>query len=297
VYRRFHHIAVVVLVLGLGSHRINAQPLHETSEKWMDAVPVDAMNSSADDYGPCFTDKKQSICFTSERTGVAAVYRVPMYGTASQGGPTHVQGTFNTAGCYRAFLTTSDNGDLFGAMYLMHHRRSFMGVVTVVRDGASFNVGHGIDVLNGEFFTSHPALSPDGTMLVVVSDRPSGSGGTDLWMSHRIAGGEWQEPVNLSDVVNSSGNEITPYFVANDTLLYASNGYGGKGGFDVFISVFRDGAWTEPQPIDAINSEFDESDCAVLADGSLLFASNRPGGRGGLDFYLARRRADQLGER
>jgi hypothetical protein len=297
VYKQAVHIIVASIALFGVCVTMHAQPLYDAADLWMAPTPMEAMNSTADDYGPCITDRRLSICFTSERSGVAAIYRSPMYGTATQGGPELVSGTFNEEGHHRAFLTGSESGDMFGAMYLMHPRRSYMGVVTVVRDGSSLNAGHGVDVMNGEFFTSHPAVSPDGTMLVAVSDRPSGSGGTDLWMSHRVAGGAWQEPVNLSDVVNSSGDEITPYFVANDTLLYASNGYGGKGGFDVFLSVFRDGAWTEPQPIDAINSEFDESDCAMLPDGSLLFASNRPGGRGGLDLYLARKRSDQLGER
>jgi len=297
VYKTHYHIVLLLVAFMAHGGVVHTQPLYDASEQWMAPMPMDAMNSSADDYAPCITDRRQSICFTSERSGVAAIYRIPMYGTANQGGPELVSGTFNAGGHHRAFLTTSENGDVLGAMYLMHRSRSFMGVVTVMRDGASLNAGHGVDVMNGEFFTSHPTLSPDGTMLVVVSDRPSGSGGTDLWMSHRVAGGEWQELVNLSDVVNSSGDEITPYFVASDTLLYASNGYGGKGGFDVFLSVFRDGAWTEPQPIDAINSEFDESDCAMLSDGSFLFASNRPGGRGGLDLYLARKRSEQLGER
>lgn len=292
----FHRAALVVGVL-LAAFTVHAQPLRDAAEMWNVPQAVDAMNSAADDYGPCITDAHHAVCFTSERSGVAAIYRIRLEGGTVEGDCAIVHGTFNEEGHHRAFLTTSDVGDMFGAMYLMHTRRSFMGVVTVVRDGSNANAGHGIDAVNGEFFTSHPAVSADGTMLVVASDRPRGSGGTDLWMSRRVAGGEWQEPVNLSDVINSSGDEITPCFVSNDTLIYASNGYGGKGGFDVFMSVYRDGAWQEPQPIEAVNSEFDESDCTVLPDGSFLFSSNRPGGKGGLDFYLARRRADQLGER
>lgn len=108
-------------------------------------------------------------------------------------------------------------------------------------------------------------------------------------MSDRRDDLTWSDPTTLGRIINSSGDEITPHFVTSDTLFFASNGIGGKGGFDVFYSVFRDGAWQEPVPMDALNTEFDESDCARLEDGSYVFASNRPGGAGGLDLWISRK--------
>ena len=137
---------------------------------------------------------------------------------------------------------------------------------------------------------SHPAVSPDGTRLVFASDKP-GSSQLDFWVAERTTERTWSEPVLLSPLINSAANEITPFFVSNDSLIYASNGYGGKGGYDLFLSVYRSGAWQEPQPLEWLNSEFDDSDATMLPDGTIVFASNRPGGQGGLDLYIARKRS------
>jgi hypothetical protein len=114
----------------------------------------------------------------------------------------------------------------------------------------------------------------------------------DIYISERMSGGEWSEPVAISPLLNSAGHEMTPVFIGNDSLLFASDGYGGRGGMDLFLSVYEDGAWQEPIPLDWINTEFDETDACMLPDGTLLFASNRPGGNGGFDLYIVPRRGD-----
>ena len=52
-----------------------------------------------------------------------------------------------------------------------------------------------------------------------------------------------------------------------------------------FLSVKKDGIWTRPYPINEINTKFDESDICVLQNNAIIFASDRPGGKGGLDLY------------
>ena len=63
-----------------------------------------------------------------------------------------------------------------------------------------------------------------------------------------------------------------------------------KGGNDVdlFLSRFRNGAWTEPIPININTPNSWESTPALSPDGrTLYFSSNRKGGYGGLDIYSA----------
>ena len=87
--------------------------------------------------------------------------------------------------------------------------------------------------------------------------------------------------------INSPGDEITPYLKSSDTLYFASNGLGGPGGFDLYKSIRVDGIWQRPFPLTDINTEFDESDLTFINETTCLFASNRPGGKGGLDIYQA----------
>lgn len=53
-------------------------------------------------------------------------------------------------------------------------------------------------------------LSKDGKSLIITSTRPDlGSrGGHDEWISQQNADGEWQQPVNLGDAVNTGGEDM-----------------------------------------------------------------------------------------
>lgn len=170
-----------------------------------------------------------------------------------------------------------------------------------------------------------PALSRDGRTLILsvgMNARPS-LGRQDLWMSTRTrlddghsdaatyradddgdhAVGDprprfsaWSAPVNAGSVVNSEFEELMP-FIARDglSLYFSSFRPGGLGGpNDIWISRRRhiDAAWEEPKNLGApVNSAFTDGQPALSRDGHLLyFTSNRPGGFGGNDVYVSRRR-------
>jgi outer membrane protein OmpA-like peptidoglycan-associated protein len=67
-------------------------------------------------------------------------------------------------------------------------------------------------------------------------------GQEDLYYSLNT-NGVWSTPKHLGDVINSTGYEISPFLSkANDTLYFASNGFGGQGGCDIFYSI-KQGDW------------------------------------------------------
>lgn len=247
-------------------------------------------NSSHDDFAPSYDPTYERLVFTSDRLGLSRSYAVATDSVLAQGAnAVAVQGTMNEEGTSRAWIRIGLDGSVVGTAWMRHRHRSYAGLVSVARDGDAFNCGAPIDVVNGEYFTSHPTISPDGSRLVFSSSR-GGSDNLDLYVSERLSGGHWREPVLLGASVSSVGDEISPYFVSADTLVFASNGMGGRGGFDLFLTVYRDGRWQEPEPLEFCNSEFDDSDFIRMPNGDILFASNRPGGAGGFDLYLSRLR-------
>lgn len=125
---------------------------------------------------------------------------------------------------------------------------------------------------------AHPALSPDGTTLVFASNMEGSVGETDLYTSSRTASG-WSEPVNMGANINSTGRELFPFFHASGKLYFASDRYGGMGGFDIYVSAFADGEWTNPVPLPSpVNSPFDDFGCYIFPDEtSGFFASSREG--------------------
>lgn len=89
-------------------------------------------------------------------------------------------------------------------------------------------------ISNPDFSNAHPTVSKDGKTLYFASDRPGGSGGSDIYFSVISEEGKWSDPVNLGESINTKGNESFP-FIANDTTLYfASDGHIGIGGLDCY---------------------------------------------------------------
>jgi outer membrane protein OmpA-like peptidoglycan-associated protein len=102
--------------------------------------------------------------------------------------------------------------------------------------------------INTLFNETHASLSPDGNLLYFTSDRKGGYGGTDIYRSAKNEKGEWDKPVNLGPLINSSYNEESP-FVSPDgsRLFFSSQGHYNMGGFDIFYaSKGTDGNWLPP---------------------------------------------------
>ena len=132
--------------------------------------------------------------------------------------------------------------------------------------------------INTESWESQPAISSDGRQLFFVSNRPGGRGGKDIWVSYKNASGVWMEAKNIGDKINTRKDDISPFLHwDNQTLYFASKGFVGMGGFDVFVSRLNgSGEWGEATNIGyPINSPSDENSLIVAKDGrTAYFASS-----------------------
>lgn len=135
----------------------------------------------------------------------------------------------------------------------------------------------------------HPAVHPNGDMIIFASDRPGGFGGADLYMIRRVDG-KWSKAENLGPSVNSQGDELFPTFNKQGHLFFASDGNVGFGGLDLFTSDYDKGAWTGTTNMGAgINSPKD--DFGIIWDpatSSGYFNSNRNAASGD-DIYSFKR--------
>ena len=149
--------------------------------------------------------------------------------------------------------------------------------------------------VNTSYKDSGPGISADGLWLFFHSDRPGGSGDSDLWVTTRPTTDEsWGEPVNLGPIVNSSGKETSPAISADGLSLYFhSDRPGSVGPRDIWMTAreTKDDAWGPPVNLGAVvNSASHDWGPSISVDGlSLFFYSNRPGGYGGSDIWMARR--------
>lgn len=105
---------------------------------------------------------------------------------------------------------------------------------------------------------------------------------------------DWSEPVAFPPGINTASNEQNAFLSRDGLSLYFSSARPGSlGGLDIWIAHREslDSPWGAPvnagEPINTTGNDFAPSQSI---DGHLLFfASDRPGGQGGPDLYVARR--------
>ena len=113
------------------------------------------------------------------------------------------------------------------------------------------------------FRTMNPFLSADGTILYYSSNRPGGEGAMDIWQASIDPNGNTSEPQNMGSAINTSADEISPFYHENTkTLYFASAGGIGFGGLDIFISQWNEDSDWFGNSVNAgapINSSRDDS--------------------------------------
>jgi len=143
------------------------------------------------------------------------------------------------------------------------------------------NIGSPVNTIHWE---SNPSPSADGKVLYFASGNRSDSrGGRDIYMSKKDENGNWSEPVNLGDSINTSKNEYAPFIHPDGkTLYFSSDGWPGLGGQDIYFSKLKnDGTWTTPKNIGyPINTFYDDFGLIVNTKGNMaMYSSNREGSR------------------
>ena len=143
------------------------------------------------------------------------------------------------------------------------------------------------DAINNPNYTSsQPAVATDpvkgNDIVYFVSNRPKGKGGLDIWyFIYEKKKKVYKEPKNAGGIINSSKDELTPFF-DNDTrtLYFSSEGLGGLGGLDIYKSITDNKKWTAPENLgEPINSGADDIYYSISHNRSEgFFVSNRKGG-------------------
>jgi outer membrane protein OmpA-like peptidoglycan-associated protein len=110
-------------------------------------------------------------------------------------------------------------------------------------------------------------LSHDRTTLIIAQQKADSYGKLDLYVAFRDPNQPnayvGTESTNLGPVINSFGDETSPWLAYDGrTLYFASDGHNGFGNMDIFVSRRLDNTWTnwsEPENLGpGINSPYDD---------------------------------------
>ena len=100
---------------------------------------------------------------------------------------------------------------------------------------------------SGQYRDSDPVLSPDGSKLLFVSDRPVDGQDRhhyEIWMCER-EGDRWSEPKDLGPVINTHSQYFAS-MASNGNLYFTATVGEDDSEIDVFASKFVDGKYTTP---------------------------------------------------
>lgn len=151
------------------------------------------------------------------------------------------------------------------------------------------------DSINSRWAELNPRISPDGSTLYFSAERPENAGGVtaagyyyeDIYTAARTDSG-WRAAQNIGTPLNTNGHDA-PLWLSVDgqqMLLYQQSGNG-----DIYTSRLNGNRWSDPEKLPKpINSRHREVGATMDLSGSrIFFASDRPGGYGGLDLYYSYR--------
>ncbi len=144
------------------------------------------------------------------------------------------------------------------------------------------------------------SLNYDGTKLYFSSRRSEGIGKFDIWYSS-LVDGEWSRPKNIGKPINSAGNEGNPSVSPDGQRIYfmkcESMSTENLGGCKLYYSEQGVRGWQEAVELPDYLNIGNSTSPRILADNkTLVFASDRPGGKGGIDLWMTKRTGDHWSE-
>lgn len=193
-----------------------------------------------------------------------------------------------------AILGFSADGE---RVYLLNSYKSeqskYAGISVANKSEGRWDFPKDLDIpkLHKDGFFYNAYVNDDEDVIIVSMKRQSLPYDEDLYVSTKGADGSWTPFANMGPMINTDGFEITPFLSDDQRYLYfASNGHGGFGDSDIFVSERQgDGwqQWSKPQNLGSpINSRQFDAAFRFYPDSTVLFTSNRKGGLA--DLYESR---------
>ena len=131
--------------------------------------------------------------------------------------PQKLSGSINTE-AYEYYASASSDGNIYFSRIKGRH-----AVILV----SKFEKGHYLEAaelpspINEKTSNNyHPFISPNGDYIIFNSERNGGYGGADLYISFKDLDGNWGEPINLGNKINSDLRDICPTITPDGKYLF-----------------------------------------------------------------------------
>jgi len=172
--------------------------------------------------------------------------------------------------------------------------------IELVRNPVNVKITNMGDKINSEHADYNPVLPVDESIMIFTSRRENDINKEkdprdnkyyeNIYINVKSVN-EWTTPTPISNVINTPLHDACIGISADGMQLYV---YKSDNGGDIYVSNLLGTIWGEPKSLGAtINSPYWEPCISVSADGkTIFFVSNKPGGIGQNDIYMARKQTN-----
>jgi len=141
------------------------------------------------------------------------------------------------------------------------------------------------EIVNDEKANFNPLISADGkTFAFMVTLKFY-----DAVMLSKLEKGKWSPPLNITPELQIDGDIFISCLSSDGKLIFLSKDDNSNS--DIYTGSYNGTTWTKAVKLNKnINTKYWESHGFISEDGqNLIFASDRPGGFGGLDLYISQK--------
>ena len=258
----------------------------------------EGINTSDDEYWPSITADGQTLMFTRQSRPSENVIRkgtlqedfyLSYLSDHSWGKAINAGAPLNTGQNEGAQSLSSDGSYMF---FTACERSTGLGSCDIffsATNGGKWSIPVNLgSPVNSSSWESQPSVNANGRMLFFSSNRPGGIGGKDLWYSILKPKNKWSTPRNMGDVINTAGDEMSPFIhFDGKTLYYSSDGRPGMGGLDIYFTrMSEDSTWSEPRNLGyPINSYNDEMGLVIESGGQKAYFSSKRDEQSGKNIF------------
>ncbi|OQP65190.1 hypothetical protein A3860_16080 [Niastella vici] len=230
-------------------------------------IKIERLNNNINKEGANYAASwvnNNTLAFTSTR---AEGYTNALYSASYQDGGFGKVEKINVAAPRNAQLGTPaftpDGSRMFFTSWLVKGDKKISAIYTSERNGERWSEPVVVDgkLTEQSFNSRQPQVTPDGKYLLFSSDREDGIGGFDIWYAPLDSKGMPGQITNMGPAVNTTGDEEAPFYHGgSQSLVFASNGRTGMGGFDLYSTTGNfNGSWTVALNLGyPVNSEKDD---------------------------------------
>ena len=262
------------------------------------------VNSSAGDFAPKISPDGRILFFTRddhpENLGDPDddqdIWYSELQSDGSWGPAKNIGGPLNNASSnFVSSISPDGNMILLGNAYNYFDGSTSQGVSIAYRDrkGWTFPKKQSIEKYENINDYVNYFMSQDGRVLLMATERKKKKecyGDLDIYVSFKIDDNQWTKPKNIGPTINTPESDAG-IFLASDgvTMFFSSEGHGGYGDADIFITRRLDDTWTNwSKPINLgpkINTDGYESNFTVPAAADYAYFASTKDSYGDEDIF------------